>query len=75
MTNDDQLMPWLPDSLTELRFRLTMLLAPIYMTTSTATVQATVDADAANDARRLDAAVRAVTNTLAEDMTKLWGTP
>ncbi len=57
-------LPWLPDSPEELRFRLTLLLAPNYMTTSTATVQATVDADAKNDANRLKAAVNAVIETL-----------
>jgi hypothetical protein len=48
----------------EVRLQLTYILAPNYMTTSTATVPATVLADALNDANRLKAAVDAVLRTL-----------
>jgi hypothetical protein len=48
----------------EVRYQLTLVLAPNYMTTSTATVPATVLADALNDATRLKAAVDAVLRTL-----------
>lgn len=57
-------LPWVPDTPDELRFRVTLLLAPIYMTTGTATVAATVALDALNDANRLKAAVDAVIKTL-----------
>lgn len=60
MISDLWTLPWTPDTPEELRFRVTLLLAPNYMTTSTATLQATVDADAKNDANRLKAAVDAV---------------
>jgi len=59
-TIDDMQIPWLPDTADELRFRVTLLLAPIYMTTSTATLPDTVLADARNDSNRLKAAVDAV---------------
>jgi hypothetical protein len=48
----------------EVRYQLTLVLAQNYMTTSTATVPATVLADALNDATRLKAAVDAVLRTL-----------
>lgn len=57
-------LPWVPDTPVELRLRITLLLAPNYMTTSTATVPATVLKDAQDDANRLKAAVDAVINTL-----------
>jgi hypothetical protein len=57
-------LPYTPDSADELRFRITLLLANKYMTTGTATTQESIDLDAANDAKRLKAAVNAVINTL-----------
>jgi hypothetical protein len=48
-----------------LREKLTLELSSKYMTTSTATVQATIDADSAADAARLKSAVNAVLATLA----------
>ena len=46
------------------RLDLFMRLAEKYMTPSTATVQATIDADSANDALRLDAAFKAASPLL-----------
>lgn len=57
-------LPWTPDTPEELRFRVTLLLAPNYMTTSTATLPASVLLDATNDAARLKAAVDAVIGLL-----------
>jgi hypothetical protein len=64
MNEETWLLPWTPDSDAELRFRITLALLDKYMTTGTATTQATIDLDAANDAKRLKAAVDAVIETL-----------